>query len=93
MEKNFTLDADIATGWKPKMSIIGPMPLNFDNLALDKLIKPLIYSDTSPHEVVYLGKNGEIQGSDQETHLKCMLFWPRIIDTNSDIFWVPITHI
>lgn len=39
----------MATGWKPKMKIIGPMPLNFDNSHLDKLIKPLIYSETSPH--------------------------------------------
>lgn len=43
------------TGWKPKMKIIGPMPLNFDNPNLDNLIKPLTYSDTSIHEVVYLG--------------------------------------
>jgi hypothetical protein len=38
------------------MKIIGPMPLNFDNHSLDNLIKPLIYSDTSVHEVIYLGK-------------------------------------
>ena len=45
--QNYSLDADIATGWKPKMKIIGPMPLNFDNSSLDTLIKPLTHSDTS----------------------------------------------
>lgn len=68
------------------MRIIGPMPLNFDNNALDKLIKPLIHSDTSPHEVVYLGKNKEIQGSDQEILLRCILFWPKTIVINFDIY-------
>ena len=30
-QNNYSLSADIATGWRPKMKIIGPMPLNFDN--------------------------------------------------------------
>lgn len=33
------------------------MPLNFDNPNLDTLIKPLIHSDTSIHEVVYIGNH------------------------------------
>lgn len=55
MAQNYSLEADMATGWKPKMKIIGPMPLNFDNPSIDNLIKPLVFSETSIHEVVYLG--------------------------------------
>jgi len=31
------------TGWKPKLKIIGPMPLNFDNKAVDKSIMALVH--------------------------------------------------
>lgn len=54
-----SLQADIVTGWKPKMKIIGPMPLNFDNPHLDKTIRSIMSSDTSIYSVVYLGKDIE----------------------------------
>lgn len=50
-----SLDADLATGWRPRLKIIGPMPLNFDNEHIDRLLKPVLSSDTSLYEVVYLG--------------------------------------
>lgn len=34
-EASYSLEADLATGWKPKLKIIGPMPLNFDNPSVD----------------------------------------------------------
>ena len=37
-----TLEADMITGWKPKLKIIGPMPLNFDNAAVDKSVMALL---------------------------------------------------
>lgn len=57
MQYNHSLEADMATGWKPKMRIIGPMPLNFDNPSLDNIIKSLIHS-TSVIEIIYLGMDG-----------------------------------
>ena len=52
---NHSLQADIATGWRPRLKIIGPMPLNFDNPHIDKILRPLISSDTSLDQVIYLG--------------------------------------
>lgn len=40
---NHSLEADLLTGWKPKLKIIGPMPLNFDNPLIDKSIMALIH--------------------------------------------------
>lgn len=33
--KNYSLEADIVTGWKPKSKIVGPIPFNFDNQVVD----------------------------------------------------------
>lgn len=38
-----SLEADLATGWKPKLKIIGPMPLNFDNPDVDSAIMALVH--------------------------------------------------
>ena len=38
-----SLEADMATGWKPKLKIIGPMPLNYDNPSVDKSVKALLH--------------------------------------------------
>ena len=39
---SYSLEADMATGWKPKLKIIGPMPLNFDNPTVDKSLMALL---------------------------------------------------
>jgi hypothetical protein len=59
LNENHTLSADLATGWKPKLKIIGPMPLNFDNPFIDKTIKHLLFSDASIFTIVYLGNEFE----------------------------------
>ena len=34
--KNYSLQADMATGWQPhKMKVVGPVPLNFDATICD----------------------------------------------------------
>ena len=43
-QASHSLDADIATGWRPRLKIIGPMPLNFDNQHVDKILRPLVSS-------------------------------------------------
>ncbi len=42
-------------GWRPKLKVIGPIPLNFDNEFIDKAIKDLLKSEVSIYSVVYLG--------------------------------------
>lgn len=39
--KPYSLEADIITGWKPKMKVIGPVPLNFDNSIVDEIVDEL----------------------------------------------------
>lgn len=75
----------MATGWKPKMKIIGPMPLNFDNPDLDNLIKPLVFSDTSIHEVVYLGRIDLTQDYGHAILSKCTRSSPKTIATSIGI--------
>ena len=53
--KSHSLEADLATGWRPRLKIIGPMPLNFDNQHIDRILRPIISSETSLDEVVFLG--------------------------------------
>jgi hypothetical protein len=60
LNENHTLTADLATGWKPKLKIIGPMPLNFDNKYIDKTIRNLLFSDASIFSVAYLGNACQI---------------------------------
>ena len=50
-----SLSADIATGWRPKLKIIGPMPLNFDNKHIDPFVQSILSTDASLFSVVYLG--------------------------------------
>lgn len=50
-----SLEADMATGWKPKLKIIGPMPLNYDNPVVDKSIMALVHQESAFYEVVYMG--------------------------------------
>ena len=45
----------MATGWKPKLKIIGPMPLNFDNPTVDKSLMALISQESAFYQVSYLG--------------------------------------
>lgn len=44
------------SGWKPKMRIVGPVPLNFDNPIIDCIVEGLTsYGKRYPERVVYLG--------------------------------------
>ena len=52
---SYSLEADMATGWKPKLKIIGPMPLNFDNPTVDKSLMALISQESAFYQVSYLG--------------------------------------
>lgn len=36
--KNYSLEADMVTGWQPKMRVVGPVPLNFDCAVVDELV-------------------------------------------------------
>ena len=51
----------MATGWKPKLKIIGPMPLNYDNPSVDRSIMALICQESAFYEVVYLGTYPSMQ--------------------------------
>jgi hypothetical protein len=39
--KHYSLEADLVTGWQPKMKVIGPVPLNFDASVCDLVIETL----------------------------------------------------
>lgn len=39
--KNYSLEADMITGWRPKTKMVGPIPFNFDNQIVDQLIDEL----------------------------------------------------
>ena len=51
----------MATGWKPKLKIIGPMPLNYDTPRVDRSIMALICQESAFYEVVYLGTYPSMQ--------------------------------
>jgi hypothetical protein len=39
--KQYSLEADFATGWRPKNRILGPVPLNCDARLLDEIVDEL----------------------------------------------------
>ena len=39
--KNYSLEADMISGWMPKTKLVGPIPFNFDNQVVDELIDEL----------------------------------------------------
>ena len=40
--KNYSLDADMINGWRPKqMNLMGPIPFNFDSNIVDAIIDEL----------------------------------------------------
>jgi hypothetical protein len=54
--KHYSLEPDLASGWVPKLKVIGPIPLNFDNNLTDRLVDTLLNErKTSFYSVVYLG--------------------------------------
>jgi hypothetical protein len=38
ISKNYSLEPDMISGWKPKIKVVGPIPLNFDNTIIDKIV-------------------------------------------------------
>ena len=76
----------MATGWKPKLKIIGPMPLNYDNQAVDKSILALVHQESAFYQIVYLGRYVISQARDLEVLLSCISCLPKIIGTNMDIY-------
>lgn len=57
LTQNYSLEADLVTGWKPKLKIIGPMPLNFDNRSVDRSIMALLHQDSAFYTISYLGRS------------------------------------
>ena len=55
MMNNYSLEADMVTGWKPKLKIIGPMPLNYDNPSIDQSITAQLYQESAFYQVCFLG--------------------------------------
>lgn len=39
--KNYSLEADMINGWRPKTKLVGPIPFNFDSQVVDELIDEL----------------------------------------------------
>lgn len=39
--KKYSLEADMATGWQPRLRMAGPIPLNFDSPVPDSLVERL----------------------------------------------------
>ena len=39
--KNYSLEADMISGWRPKTKLVGPIPFNFDNQVVYELIDEL----------------------------------------------------
>jgi hypothetical protein len=63
--KNYSLEADIATGWQPKMRVVGPIPLNFDSSVVDEVVETLtMLGYRGKERVIYLGKCRFMQDGD-----------------------------
>lgn len=58
-KKPYSLEPDIATGWVPKMKVIGPVPLNFDCGITDAVVSGILQHARLPnyYRVLYLGTN------------------------------------
>ena len=56
LNKNYSLEADMITGWRPKFRIVGPIPFNFDNAVTDEVIDELTsFGKNHRERVIYLG--------------------------------------
>jgi hypothetical protein len=54
--KTYSLEPDMVSGWKPRMRIVGPVPLNFDNPIVDTIVEELTsYGKHHSERVIYLG--------------------------------------
>lgn len=54
--KNYSLEADMVTGWRPKIKLVGPIPFNFDSRVVDELIDELTsFGSRHKERVIYLG--------------------------------------
>lgn len=62
--KNYSLEADMVTGWRPKLKVLGPIPFNFDSRILDELIDELTSFGRKYRErVIYLGMSHFYSGN------------------------------
>ena len=56
LNKKYSLEADIITGWKPKFKVLGPIPFNFDSAITDEVIDELTsFGQKHKERVIYLG--------------------------------------
>lgn len=70
--KHYSLEADIATGWQPKMKVVGPVPLNFDASVCDELVEVLTsFGNRHNERVVYLGTVLSSQGPGMPAASNC----------------------
>jgi len=68
--KNYSLEADMINGWRPKTKLVGPIPFNFDSQVIDELIDELTsFGSKYKERVIYLGIYAKIQ----ETDIKAVL--------------------
>lgn len=70
--KQYSLDADIITGWRPKNRILGPIPFNFDAALLDEIVDELTsFGSKYKERVIYLGKRVATQATGSPTASRC----------------------
>lgn len=54
--KNYSLEPDMMSGWRPNTRIVGPVPLNFDNPVVDTIVEELIgFCSKHKERIIYLG--------------------------------------
>lgn len=71
--KQYSLDADIITGWRPKNKILGPIPFNFDSSLLDEIVDELTsFGSRHKERVIYLGIIAIKKVIDSQIASKCI---------------------
>lgn len=62
--KTYSLEPDMLSGWKPRMRIVGPVPLNFDNPIVDTIVEELTsYGKHHTERVIFLGTHSSKEGN------------------------------
>ena len=97
--KQYSLEADILTGWRPRTKILGPIPLNCDDHLLDEIVDELTsFGNRHRERVVYLGTACTSQGgaspAASDFIRKCPAAMPsstRAHSTPTTPTWLPIS--
>lgn len=82
--KNYSLEADMITGWRPKLKVLGPIPLNFDSKLLDEVIDELTSFGRKYRErVIYLGTISITQAIVSPAVSRCTRIWSTSINSST----------